>query len=137
MVVARTASQENNRKTLMAVKNFGRTALFRQQHDGQRRADWWSPHTRDPSGAFSLTPKYSGTPSTLTRLSRHSNLEYIRTSRSFYNMAPRQRCPVCRSKQWHKEPSSGLIACSEGHILQVFPLPATFEVQGECELSEL
>ncbi|KAF7332083.1 hypothetical protein MKEN_00088800 [Mycena kentingensis (nom. inval.)] len=28
------------------------------------------------------------------------------------------RCPVCRSKQWHKEPSSGLIACSEGHILQ-------------------
>ncbi|KAK7061801.1 hypothetical protein R3P38DRAFT_2596549 [Favolaschia claudopus] len=33
-------------------------------------------------------------------------------------MAPRKRCPVCRSKQWHKEPSSGLIACSEGHILQ-------------------
>ncbi|KAJ6539432.1 hypothetical protein B0H19DRAFT_1179057 [Mycena capillaripes] len=33
-------------------------------------------------------------------------------------MAPRRRCPVCRSKQWHKEPSSGLIACSEGHILQ-------------------
>ncbi|KAJ7068357.1 hypothetical protein C8F01DRAFT_1117873 [Mycena amicta] len=30
----------------------------------------------------------------------------------------RRRCPVCRSKQWHKEPSSGLIACSEGHILQ-------------------
>ncbi|KAF7301745.1 hypothetical protein MIND_00740100 [Mycena indigotica] len=29
-----------------------------------------------------------------------------------------RRCPVCRSKQWHKEPSSGLIACSEGHILQ-------------------
>ncbi|KAJ6515804.1 hypothetical protein C8R45DRAFT_888912 [Mycena sanguinolenta] len=33
-------------------------------------------------------------------------------------MAPRKRCPVCRSRQWHKEPSSGLIACSEGHILQ-------------------
>ncbi|KAJ7228580.1 hypothetical protein GGX14DRAFT_509131 [Mycena pura] len=33
-------------------------------------------------------------------------------------MAPRKRCPVCRSKQWHKEPSSGLISCSEGHILQ-------------------
>ncbi|KAJ7713757.1 hypothetical protein DFH07DRAFT_863726 [Mycena maculata] len=33
-------------------------------------------------------------------------------------MAPRKRCPVCRSKTWHKEPSSGLIACSEGHILQ-------------------
>ncbi|KAG7096862.1 hypothetical protein E1B28_004270 [Marasmius oreades] len=33
-------------------------------------------------------------------------------------MAPRRRCPICRSKQWHKEPLSGLIACSEGHILQ-------------------
>ncbi|KAF8812522.1 hypothetical protein BYT27DRAFT_7252044 [Phlegmacium glaucopus] len=33
-------------------------------------------------------------------------------------MAPRQRCPTCGSKQWHKEPSSGLIACSEGHVLQ-------------------
>ncbi|KAF9055428.1 hypothetical protein BDZ89DRAFT_975877 [Hymenopellis radicata] len=33
-------------------------------------------------------------------------------------MAPRRRCPICRSRQWHKEPSSGLIACSEGHILQ-------------------
>ncbi|KAJ6485144.1 hypothetical protein C8R47DRAFT_549538 [Mycena vitilis] len=30
----------------------------------------------------------------------------------------RRKCPVCKSKQWHKEPSSGLIACSEGHILQ-------------------
>ncbi|KAH6914843.1 hypothetical protein BKA70DRAFT_1257190 [Coprinopsis sp. MPI-PUGE-AT-0042] len=33
-------------------------------------------------------------------------------------MAPRRRCPTCGSRQWHKEPSSGLIACSEGHILQ-------------------
>ncbi|KAE9389637.1 hypothetical protein BT96DRAFT_866263, partial [Gymnopus androsaceus JB14] len=33
-------------------------------------------------------------------------------------MVSRRRCPVCGSKQWHKEPSSGLIACSEGHILQ-------------------
>ncbi|KAI0335444.1 hypothetical protein GY45DRAFT_1292672 [Cubamyces sp. BRFM 1775] len=33
-------------------------------------------------------------------------------------MAPRRRCPVCGSKQWHKEPSSGLITCSEGHVLQ-------------------
>ncbi|KAF8165266.1 hypothetical protein B0H34DRAFT_648113 [Crassisporium funariophilum] len=33
-------------------------------------------------------------------------------------MAPRRRCPTCGSKQWHKEPSSGLIACSEGHVLQ-------------------
>ncbi|OCH94136.1 hypothetical protein OBBRIDRAFT_817467 [Obba rivulosa] len=33
-------------------------------------------------------------------------------------MPPRRRCPVCGSKQWHKEPSSGLITCSEGHVLQ-------------------
>ncbi|PPQ94027.1 hypothetical protein CVT25_009875 [Psilocybe cyanescens] len=33
-------------------------------------------------------------------------------------MAPRRRCLTCGSKQWHKEPSSGLIACSEGHVLQ-------------------
>ncbi|KAF8195802.1 hypothetical protein K438DRAFT_1586954 [Mycena galopus ATCC 62051] len=40
-------------------------------------------------------------------------------------MAPRKRCPVCRSKQWHKEPSSGLIACSEGHILQNYRAEVT------------
>ncbi|KAI0770859.1 hypothetical protein BC629DRAFT_1642210 [Irpex lacteus] len=33
-------------------------------------------------------------------------------------MAPRRRCAVCGSKQWRKEPSSGLITCSEGHVLQ-------------------
>ncbi|KAI0677598.1 hypothetical protein C8Q78DRAFT_960540 [Trametes maxima] len=33
-------------------------------------------------------------------------------------MAPRRKCPVCGSKQWHKEPSSGLVTCSEGHVLQ-------------------
>ncbi|KAI0719577.1 hypothetical protein C8T65DRAFT_706255 [Cerioporus squamosus] len=30
-------------------------------------------------------------------------------------MAPRRKCPVCGSRQWHKEPSSGLVTCSEGH----------------------
>ncbi|THV08460.1 hypothetical protein K435DRAFT_824947 [Dendrothele bispora CBS 962.96] len=40
-------------------------------------------------------------------------------------MAPKRRCPVCGSKQWHKEPSSGLIACSEGHILQNYRNEAT------------
>lgn len=34
-------------------------------------------------------------------------------------MAPRRRCPTCGSRQWHKEPLGGLIACSEGHVLQV------------------
>ncbi|GBE79719.1 hypothetical protein SCP_0209200 [Sparassis crispa] len=35
-------------------------------------------------------------------------------------MAPRRRCPVCGSRQWHKEPSSGLITCNEGHVLQSY-----------------
>ncbi|KAF7775991.1 hypothetical protein Agabi119p4_4384 [Agaricus bisporus var. burnettii] len=33
-------------------------------------------------------------------------------------MAPRRRCPTCGSREWHKEPLGGLIACSEGHVLQ-------------------
>lgn len=33
-------------------------------------------------------------------------------------MALRKKCPVCGSRKWHKEPSSGLITCSEGHVLQ-------------------
>ncbi|KAJ3970560.1 hypothetical protein EV361DRAFT_915329 [Lentinula raphanica] len=33
-------------------------------------------------------------------------------------MVLRPRCAICGSKQWHKEPSSGFIVCSEGHILQ-------------------
>ncbi|KAK0230899.1 hypothetical protein IW262DRAFT_442222 [Armillaria fumosa] len=44
-------------------------------------------------------------------------------------MAPRRRCPVCRSRQWHKEPSSGLIACSEGHILQNYRNETTTEAE--------
>ncbi|KAG5648986.1 hypothetical protein DXG03_000335 [Asterophora parasitica] len=40
-------------------------------------------------------------------------------------MAPRRRCPTCGSRQWHKEPSSGLIACSEGHLLQNYRNEAT------------
>ncbi|OJT03792.1 RNA polymerase I-specific transcription initiation factor rrn7 [Trametes pubescens] len=33
-------------------------------------------------------------------------------------MAPRRKCHVCGSKQWHKEPTSGIVTCSEGHVLQ-------------------
>ncbi|KAF8529135.1 hypothetical protein BU17DRAFT_36968 [Hysterangium stoloniferum] len=29
-----------------------------------------------------------------------------------------RRCPICRSRQWHKEAASGLVTCSEGHVLQ-------------------
>ncbi|EJD53598.1 hypothetical protein AURDEDRAFT_141641 [Auricularia subglabra TFB-10046 SS5] len=29
-----------------------------------------------------------------------------------------KRCPICRSKQWRKEQSTGMIVCSEGHVLQ-------------------
>jgi len=34
-------------------------------------------------------------------------------------MAPRRKCNVCGSQQWHKEPATGLVVCSEGHVLQV------------------
>ncbi|KAH9943461.1 uncharacterized protein BXZ73DRAFT_40601 [Epithele typhae] len=33
-------------------------------------------------------------------------------------MAPRRECLVCGSRQWHKEPQSGVVTCSEGHVLQ-------------------
>ncbi|GAA5880969.1 hypothetical protein JCM16303_004620 [Sporobolomyces ruberrimus] len=32
-------------------------------------------------------------------------------------MAPRPRCPVCRSKKWHRDALSGSIVCEEGHLL--------------------
>ena len=35
----------------------------------------------------------------------------------------RQRCPVCRSKRWHRDRATGLVVCEEGHILQVRPPP--------------
>lgn len=34
------------------------------------------------------------------------------------SMAPRRKCPVCGSKQWRKDSSSGMLTCSEGHVLQ-------------------
>jgi len=34
-------------------------------------------------------------------------------------MAPRRKCNVCGSQQWRKEPATGLVVCSEGHVLQV------------------
>ncbi|KAH9965921.1 hypothetical protein BC827DRAFT_1181039 [Russula dissimulans] len=33
-------------------------------------------------------------------------------------MAPRRKCNVCGSQQWRKEPATGLVVCSEGHVLQ-------------------
>lgn len=33
-------------------------------------------------------------------------------------MAPRRRCTVCGSHQWHREPATGLVVCSEGHVLR-------------------
>ncbi|GAA5940534.1 TFIIB-type zinc finger domain-containing protein [Sporobolomyces koalae] len=32
-------------------------------------------------------------------------------------MAPRPRCPVCRSRRWHRDALSGSIVCEEGHLL--------------------
>ena len=36
----------------------------------------------------------------------------------------KRRCPICRSKKWRKEPHSGIITCSEGHVLQVRSTPS-------------
>ncbi|KIJ70044.1 hypothetical protein HYDPIDRAFT_79247 [Hydnomerulius pinastri MD-312] len=33
-------------------------------------------------------------------------------------MAPRKKCPLCGSKQWRKDSTTGLITCSEGHVRQ-------------------
>ncbi|KAN0126821.1 hypothetical protein V8E52_000461, partial [Russula decolorans] len=41
-------------------------------------------------------------------------------------MAPRRKCNVCSSQQWHKEPATGLVVCSEGHVLLTY-LNETYE----------
>ncbi|KAI0254701.1 hypothetical protein BJV78DRAFT_1273782 [Lactifluus subvellereus] len=43
-------------------------------------------------------------------------------------MAPWRKCTVCGSNQWHKEPATGLVVCSEGHVLQNY-LNETHETQ--------
>ena len=34
-------------------------------------------------------------------------------------MGPRPRCPICLSRRWRKDPTSGLIVCNEGHVFEV------------------
>jgi len=34
-------------------------------------------------------------------------------------MGLRPRCPICLSRRWRKDPTSGLIVCSEGHVFEV------------------
>jgi len=36
-------------------------------------------------------------------------------------MGPRPRCLICLSRRWRKDPTSGLIVCSEGHVFEVRP----------------
>ncbi|KDQ29357.1 hypothetical protein PLEOSDRAFT_1076122 [Pleurotus ostreatus PC15] len=45
-------------------------------------------------------------------------------------MAPKRRCPVCQSKKWRKEASSGQIVCSEGHVMQNYRNEAADEEIG-------
>ncbi|PCH41046.1 hypothetical protein WOLCODRAFT_118149 [Wolfiporia cocos MD-104 SS10] len=40
-------------------------------------------------------------------------------------MAPKRRCPVCGSRRWRKSATSGLITCSEGHVLQNYRVETT------------
>lgn len=46
-------------------------------------------------------------------------LELVSISTSTRLNMARRRCPVCGSRQWRKEAASGLVTCSEGHVLQV------------------
>ncbi|KAI6134931.1 hypothetical protein EV401DRAFT_2085234 [Pisolithus croceorrhizus] len=33
-------------------------------------------------------------------------------------MAPRRKCPICGCRRWRKDSASGMVTCTEGHVLQ-------------------
>ncbi|KAI6047398.1 hypothetical protein EDC04DRAFT_2864473 [Pisolithus marmoratus] len=33
-------------------------------------------------------------------------------------MAPRKKCPICGCRKWRKDSATGMVTCSEGHVLQ-------------------
>ncbi|BGP18223.1 hypothetical protein JCM10213_007851 [Rhodosporidiobolus nylandii] len=51
-------------------------------------------------------------------------------------MAPRMRCPVCRSKRWHKDSLSGSIVCEEGHLLQGYVQESTETQEGPSQYTQ-
>ncbi|GAA6019241.1 hypothetical protein JCM10207_005050 [Rhodosporidiobolus poonsookiae] len=48
-------------------------------------------------------------------------------------MARRPRCPVCRSKRWHRDALSGSIVCEEGHLLQGYVQETTETQEGPSQ----
>ncbi|GAA6037379.1 hypothetical protein JCM8097_008539 [Rhodosporidiobolus ruineniae] len=48
-------------------------------------------------------------------------------------MGPRPRCPVCRSKRWHRDALSGSIVCEEGHLLQGYVQETTETQEGPSQ----
>ncbi|GAA5993928.1 hypothetical protein JCM11641_005397 [Rhodosporidiobolus odoratus] len=51
-------------------------------------------------------------------------------------MAPRFRCPVCRSKRWHKDSLSGSVVCEEGHLLSGYVQETTETQEGPSQTAQ-
>ncbi|GAA5873486.1 hypothetical protein JCM3774_002429 [Rhodotorula dairenensis] len=48
-------------------------------------------------------------------------------------MAKRPRCPVCRSKRWHRDGLSGAVVCEEGHLLAGYVQETTEAQEGPSQ----
>ncbi|TKA56652.1 hypothetical protein B0A53_01847 [Rhodotorula sp. CCFEE 5036] len=48
-------------------------------------------------------------------------------------MARRLRCPVCRSKRWHRDGLSGAVVCEEGHLLAGYVQETTETQEGPSQ----
>lgn len=48
-------------------------------------------------------------------------------------MARRPRCPVCRSRRWHRDGLSGAIVCEEGHLLAGYVQETTETQEGPSQ----
>lgn len=48
-------------------------------------------------------------------------------------MARRPRCPVCRSKRWHRDGLSGAVVCEEGHLLAGYVQETTETQEGPSQ----
>ncbi|GAA5977642.1 hypothetical protein JCM10908_005045 [Rhodotorula pacifica] len=48
-------------------------------------------------------------------------------------MAKRPRCPVCRSKRWHRDGLSGAVVCEEGHLLAGYVQETTETQEGPSQ----
>jgi hypothetical protein len=95
--------------------------------NGKEKTAMWNWQKRVAN--LALTQLSGGGVGDPGRPAHHATLETAETLYRFISrpslvrplnpMAPRRKCNVCGSQQWHKEPATGLVVCSEGHVLQV------------------